>query len=64
MAQLNSTPDRLPCQYPDILVKPTQIAPDFTADAYWRGERITVRFSDFINNWVLLFFYANDFTFV
>lgn len=54
----------LPCQYPNILVKPDQPAPDFEAEAYYRGGQITVKLSDFQNQWVVLFFYASDFTFV
>ncbi|GAB6157041.1 hypothetical protein JCM39194_02410 [Desulfotomaculum varum] len=53
-----------PCQYPNILLKPEQMAPDFTADAYFRGNRVTVKLKDFKNQWVVLFFYASDFTFV
>lgn len=56
--------DLLPCRYPNILLKPTQLAPPFEAEAYYRRERITVKLSDFQNSWVLLFFYASDFTFV
>ncbi|OPY57912.1 MAG: Selenocysteine-containing peroxiredoxin PrxU [Pelotomaculum sp. PtaU1.Bin035] len=39
-------------------------AADFTAEAYYRGQRIDVKLSDFRNKWVILFFYMNDFTFV
>lgn len=53
-----------PCQYPNIMVKPDQPAPDFETEAYYRGGQITVRLSDFQNQWVVLFFYASDFTFV
>lgn len=63
MQQLASLPGEVPCRCPNVLVKPTQKAPGFTADAYWRGDRITVRLSDFGNDWALLFFYASDFTF-
>lgn len=48
----------------NVLLKPTQMAPDFAADAYYRGNRVTVKLSDFKNQWVALFFYASDFTFV
>ncbi len=54
----------LPCRYPNIMVKPTQPAPHFEAEAYYRGNRVTVKLSDFQNQWVVLFFYASDFTFV
>lgn len=53
-----------PCQYPNILLKPTQTAPDFAAEAYYRGNKVTLKLSDFQNMWVILFFYASDFTFV
>lgn len=53
-----------PCGYPNILVKPEQTAPGFEADAYYRGNRVTIKLSDFKNQWVVLFFYASDFTFV
>ena|GEM_PF-741246 len=46
---------------PVLLDKP---AADFTAEAYYRGERVTVKLSDISNKWVVLFFYSNDFTFV
>lgn len=52
------------CQYPNIMIKPTQTAPDFEAEAYYRGSRVNIKLSDFKRNWVLLFFYASDFTFV
>ncbi len=53
-----------PCGYPNIVVKPEELAPDFTAEAYYRGNRVTVNLSDYKNHWVTLFFYASDFTFV
>jgi hypothetical protein len=39
-------------------------APDFVAQAYWRGEIKEVRLSDYRGRWVLLFFYPADFTVV
>ncbi len=39
-------------------------APDFEAEGYHRGDRITVRLSDFRDLRVVIFFYAADFTFV
>lgn len=39
-------------------------APDFTADAYHLGKKVTIKLSDYRNKWVVLFFYSNDFTFV
>lgn len=46
---------------PVVLDKP---AADFVAEGYYRGERKTFQLSDYRNQWVVLFFYANDFTFV
>ena len=37
-------------------------APDFTAEAYHRGERRMVTLSDHREEWVLIFFYPGDFT--
>lgn len=41
-------------------------AADFTAEAYYRGQRVDIRLYDILKNnkWAVLFFYANDFTFV
>lgn len=46
------------------MIFPTQLAPDFEAEAYDAGNKVTIRLQDFKNQWVLLFFYASDFTFV
>jgi len=46
---------------PIVLEKPEA---DFTAEGYYRGDRINIKLSDFLNRWVVLFFYANDFSFV
>ena len=46
------------------MIKPTQPAPDFQAEAYFAGNKIIVNLSDYPNQWILLFFYAGDFTFV
>ncbi|MBC2728596.1 MAG: redoxin domain-containing protein [Desulfosporosinus sp.] len=46
------------------MIYPTQHAPDFEAEAYQNGKKVTIRLKDFQNQWVLLFFYASDFTFV
>lgn len=39
-------------------------APDFSAEAYLKGETVKVSLSDYRRMWVLLFFYPADFTFV
>ncbi len=54
----------LPCSYPNVLLKPTQKAPGFEAEAIYRGNKIMVNLDDYKNQWVTLFFYASDFTFV
>lgn len=39
-------------------------APDFIAPAYFKGDFINVKLSDYLGKWVLLCFYPGDFTFV
>lgn len=46
------------------MLKPAVMAPDFQADAYFLGNKITVTLSDYLNGYVVLFFYSSDFTFV
>lgn len=46
------------------MIKPTMLAPDFSTDAYYQGERVNITLSNYQNDWVVLFFYASDFTFV
>lgn len=46
---------------PIVLDKP---ATDLITEGYYRGERKTFRLFDYRNQWVVLFFYASDFTFV
>lgn len=46
------------------MISPTQLAPDFEAEAYAGGNKVKIRLSDFQSQWVLLFFYASNFTFV
>jgi len=55
------SPDQCFVKDPIVLDKP---AVDFTAEAYYRGQRIDVKLSDFCKKWVVLFFYSGDFTFV
>jgi len=39
-------------------------APDFEAKAYVKGDVTTVKLADYRGQWVLLYFYPGDFTFV
>ncbi len=39
-------------------------APQFTADAWFKGDFTTVSMKDYIGKYVVLFFYPLDFTFV
>lgn len=39
-------------------------APEFTAKAFFNGEFVEVKLSDYLGKWVLLCFYPGDFTFV
>ncbi|SDI60082.1 peroxiredoxin (alkyl hydroperoxide reductase subunit C) [Desulfosporosinus hippei DSM 8344] len=46
------------------MICPEQLAPDFETEAYVRGKKVNVHLNDFIGQWILLIFYASDFTFV
>lgn len=39
-------------------------APNFSAEAYVNGQIQTLNLKDFHGKWMILFFYASDFTFV
>ena len=39
-------------------------APDFEAPAYFNGEFVSVKLSEYLGKWVTLCFYPGDFTFV
>lgn len=39
-------------------------APDFTTQAYYKGEFVNVSLSEYLGKWTLLCFYPGDFTFV
>jgi alkyl hydroperoxide reductase subunit AhpC len=41
-----------------------KIAPDFSAEAFYRGKIIQVNLGDLKGKWVVLCFYPGDFTFV
>jgi peroxiredoxin (alkyl hydroperoxide reductase subunit C) len=49
---------------PIMAVKVGQPAPDFETKAYVDGEIKTVKLSDYKGQWVMLYFYPGDFTFV
>ena len=38
--------------------------PDFSAEAYHQGKIRTIHLADYRGNWVVLFFYPADFTYV
>ncbi len=47
------------------MIKINEKAPDFTEDAYVKGDEIKkISLSDYKGKWVVLFFYPADFTFV
>ena len=46
------------------MVKVGKKAPEFSVDAYDRGDFRTVSLADYKDKWVVLFFYPLDFTFV
>ncbi len=65
----SSTIDPHPSAFPEqkeilMIARVGQKAPDFTAPAYYKGNFIPVKLSDFAGKWVLLCFYPGDFTFV
>ena len=39
-------------------------APDFVSPAYYKGNFVSVKLSEYLGKWVLLCFYPGDFTFV
>jgi peroxiredoxin (alkyl hydroperoxide reductase subunit C) len=39
-------------------------APDFSTDAYHQGVMEKIRLADYRGQWVVLFFYPADFTYV
>ncbi|MEE9442473.1 MAG: alkyl hydroperoxide reductase subunit C [candidate division Zixibacteria bacterium] len=46
------------------MVKINEHVPDFSVDAYYKGDMTKVSLSDYMGKWVILFFYPADFTFV
>lgn len=46
------------------MVKINQKVPEFTLDAYHRGDIVKASLADYRGKWVILFFYPADFTFV
>jgi peroxiredoxin len=46
------------------MVKVNEHIPDFSVDAYYKGDMTKVSSSDYKGKWVVLFFYPADFTFV
>jgi alkyl hydroperoxide reductase subunit AhpC len=47
-----------------MTVKVGQSAPDFETKAYINSEIKPVKLSDYKGQWVMLYFYPGDFTFV
>jgi peroxiredoxin (alkyl hydroperoxide reductase subunit C) len=46
------------------LARVGKLAPDFKASAFAQGDFKTICLSDYAGNWILLWFYPGDFTFV
>ena len=46
------------------MIKVGKKAPDFTAPAYFNGNFVNVKLSEYLGKWVVLCFYPGDFTFV
>ena len=52
------------CPFEEPLVLDTP-APNFVGEAYYQGDRVNIELYELLkNSWVVLFFYAADFTFV
>ena len=47
-----------------MAVKVGQPAPEFETKAFVNGEITTVKLADYKGQWVMLYFYPGDFTFV
>jgi alkyl hydroperoxide reductase subunit AhpC len=47
-----------------MTVQVGKAAPDFEAKAYAQGAIKTLKLSDYRGQWVMLYFYPGDFTFV
>jgi alkyl hydroperoxide reductase subunit AhpC len=47
-----------------MAVKVGKPAPEFETKAYIQGEIKTVKLADYKGQWVMLYFYPGDFTFV
>lgn len=52
-----------PCPLP-FCASRDDLAPIFSAEAYVNGHIQTFNLEDFRGKWVILFFFASDFTFV
>ena len=46
------------------MIKVGRKAPDFEAPAYFEGDFVSLKLSDYLGKWVVLCFYPGDFTFV
>ena len=47
-----------------MMVQIGRPAPLFDAQGYMKGKFLNVKLSDYTGNWLVLFFYPGDFTFV
>ena len=67
VGQSDTTQEQLTPQSTKEVRKMIQVgkpAPDFVAPAYYKGEFISVKLSDYLGKWVVLCLYPGDFTFV
>jgi peroxiredoxin len=46
------------------MLKINEQGPEFTAEAYFKGDAVRLSLADYRGKWVILFFYPGDFTFV
>jgi peroxiredoxin (alkyl hydroperoxide reductase subunit C) len=60
----DQSPSQQPAKEERMTARVGQKAPDFNAPAYYKGSFTNVQLSDSFGKWILLCFYAGDFTFV
>ena len=62
--KIDETPNIIPREEKQKMIKVGKPAPAFTAPAFYEGKFTNVSLDDYKGKWVLLGFYPGDFTFV
>lgn len=60
----DESPSRSRYEHRPRCVTRDDVAPLFQADAFVNGSAKKIKLSDYKGDWVVLFFYSSDFTFV